>query len=133
MDTSNAYRFNKKYPFDDWTVIDGALYGYYPRNSIINILMQRRGIYKLPNKTLFIPDIVTSIKNSCFRGNKYYTKVYIPSTVKSISNNAFRDCAITLMVEKDTYALEYAKRKGLKYEVYEKRSIEDQSGSNQEA
>ena len=118
MDSSNIYRFNGKDPFDNWTIKDGCLIGYYPRNSLINLLNKSLII---KDKVIIIPNSVISIENSCFRKSNYM-KVYIPSSVKRISVTAFLDTEITLCVTKDSYAEKYAKRKGLKYEIYEETS-----------
>ena len=126
MDSSNIYRFNGKDPFDNWTIKDGCLIGYYPRNSLINLLNKSLII---KDKVIIIPNSVISIENSCFRKSNYM-KVYIPSSVKRISVTAFLDTEITLCVTKDSYAEKYAKRKGLRYEIYEETSYQSEGRSN---
>lgn len=116
MNSSNIYRFNGKDPFDNWMVKDGELYGYYPRNSLVNILSKQAGVTIVDN-VLVIPDTVTSIKGSCFRNNNHWA-IYIPSSVKKISDNAFKGAVALLVVNKNSYAEKYFKRKGLRYVIY---------------
>ena len=115
MNNSNIYRFNGKDPFNNWTIKDNELSGYYPRNSLINLL-NKSLIVK--DNAIFLPDSVISINNSCFR-KSYLTKVYIPSSVSKIAPSAFLDTEIILCVTKGSYAEKFAKRKGLRYEIYE--------------
>ena len=116
MNSSNIYRFNGKDPFDNWMVKDGELYGYYPRNSLVNILSKQAGVSIVDN-VLVIPETVISIKGSCFRNNKHWA-IYIPSSVKKISDNAFKDTTALLVVDKNSYAEKFFKRKGLRYVIY---------------
>ena len=76
MNTSNIYRFNGTDPFDNWTIKNGALYGYYPRNSIINELSKRNSVL-ISDKTIIIPDGVLSINGSCFRNNNKYEIIVV--------------------------------------------------------
>ena len=114
VDTSNIYRFNGVDPFDNWTIKDSALYGYYPRNSLINLLSASSGPTP-KDGVLVIPTNVKSIKGSCFRKSNTLKKIYIPQSVIYISEKAFLDCKATLYVQQGTYAEKYAKSKGLKY------------------
>ena len=91
MKTSNIYRFNGLDPFDNWTIKDNCLYGYYPRNSLINGLSSIRGVI-IKENTLIIPDGVKEIKGSCFRNNQRFKKIIIPKSVIKISKNAFKNC-----------------------------------------
>ena len=112
--TSNNYRFNGIDPFDNWTIKDGCLVGYYPRNSIINGLSQSESVL-VSKDTMVIPNTVFAIKGSCFKGNKRFKKIFISKTVKSISRNAFLNCNATLIVTTNSYAEKYAKKYNLKY------------------
>lgn len=113
MDTSNIYRFNGKDPFDNWTIKDNVLYGYYPRNSLINAL-SRKGT-NLHNENLIILDGIQAIGSSCFRNNRRYLTILIPESVKRIAKNAFLNCHAKLLVMDDSYALKYAVRHKLNY------------------
>ncbi len=114
--SSNIYRFNGKDPFDDWTVKDGSLYGYYPRNSLINLLSKQNSVIIFED-ILTIPDGVVSIENSCFKNNKRLEQVFIPSSVKHISKSAFANTVATLVVEENSYAMKYAIKYNLKYKI----------------
>ena len=116
MDTSNIYKFNGVDPFDNWTIKDGALYGYYPRNSIINGLSKANSV-QISNNTVIIPDGVVSIHGSCFRNNNKYEEIIVPPSVKRISDNAFLNTNIVVVVTKGSYIERYAKRKGLNYKL----------------
>ena len=129
MNSSNIYRFNGTDPFDNWIVKDGELYGYYPRNSLVNILSSRNSLI-IKDNIIIIPNTVLSIKGSCFRNIKN-KEIYIPSSVKKISDNAFKNVDAVLYVVKNSYAEKYLKRKGMRYLVYEERNHQSQSGSNQ--
>ena len=91
MKTSNVYRFNGADPFDNWTIKDNCLYGYYPRNSIINGLSSLNNVI-IQKDVLIIPDGVIEIKGSCFRNNKRFKKIIIPTSVRKIGRNAFKGC-----------------------------------------
>ena len=114
MNTSNIYRFNGTDPFDNWTIKNGALYGYYPRNSIINGLSQRNSVL-ISDKTIIIPNGVMSINGSCFRNNNKYDEIIVPPTINKISDSAFLNSKLVLVVEPGSYIEKYAKRKGLSY------------------
>ena len=129
MNSSNIYRFNGVDPFDNWTIKDNELYGYYPRNSLINILSSHNSLIIIDN-TIIIPDTVISIKGSCFRNIKN-KKIYIPSSVKKISNSAFKNIDAILYVTENSYAEKYCIRKGLRYLVYEETNNQSQGWSNQ--
>ena len=45
MKTSNIYKFYGVDPFDNWRVVNKELVGYYPRNSLINLLSKQNGGY----------------------------------------------------------------------------------------
>ena len=140
ISNSNIYRFNGKDPFDNWTEKDGVLKGYYPRNSLINLLSKSEsaiGVY--PNYCV-IRGNVKSIGRSTFRNNKRFGLIVIsegvetieeyaflnasikeiglPHSIKKINKNAFSK-NITLFVYKDSYAEKYAIRNGFKYEYYQ--------------
>lgn len=112
------YKFNGVDPFDDWTIKDGCLYGYYPRNSLINILSKSNSV-RIDDDSIYIPNIVAHIKNSCFKNNKRCKQVFIPDSVKHIDNEAFDNTNLILVVVPGSYGEEFAIRKGLKYKLKE--------------
>ena len=116
MDTSNIYRFNGVDPFDNWTIKDNVLYGYYPRNSIINGLSKINGALILDN-TIIIPDGVVAISGSCFRNNNKYEEIIVPPSVSKISDNVFLNADVVIVVTPGSYVEKYAKRKGFKYRL----------------
>lgn len=113
MDVSNIYRFNGVNPFDNWSIKDNKLYGYYPRNSLINLLNKDNSI--IIDNMIIIPNIVTSINGSAFRKVNKYKEIIIPPSVNKISKVAFLDSSITLIVSKNSYAEKYAKKMKLNY------------------
>ena len=116
MDTSNIYRFNGVDPFDNWAIKDGTLYGYYPRNSIINGLSEINSV-KISGNTITIPDGVVAISGSCFKNNNKYEEIIVPPSVTKISDNVFLNTNVVLVVTKGSYIEKYAKRKGLRYRL----------------
>ena len=123
MDVSNIYRFNGVDPFDNWTIKDNKLYGYYPRNSLINLLNKDNYINK--DNTIIISNIVTSINGSAFRKVNKYKEIIIPPSVNKISKVAFLDSSITLIVSKNSYAEKYAKKMKLNYKIYKEHIYEE--------
>ena len=70
-------------------------------------------------ENVVIPDGVTEIGEYAFAYNTGLERVTIPASVTSIGAEAFGlswDCAIVLVVEKDSYAESYAKENGIAYE-----------------
>ena len=66
--------------------------------------------------SITIPDSVTFIGNCAFAECSSMTSVTIPGSVTSIGVKAFANCPLlTLTVEKDSYAQQYAEENGLKY------------------
>ena len=114
MASSNIYRFNGVDPFDNWTIKDNKLIGYYPRNSLINLMSKSKGVV-IGINAILIPDEVREITGSAFRKVNKYKEILIPKSVTKISEQAFIDSTLTLIVSKDSYAEKYAKRKKLKY------------------
>lgn len=139
--TSNVYRFNNSYPYDNWeTTKDGKLIGYYPRNSLINLSSQiKSGIGVYPNNCV-IRNNVRVICRNCFRNNKRFglititegverieeyafynvrvKEIGLPRTLKSIRKNSFSKDML-LYVYKDSYAERYAIKNGYRYEYYD--------------
>ena len=126
MDTANIYRFNGVDPFDNWTIKDGVLSGYYPRNSLVNLLSK---VEIVKDEIVIVPQTVTHISGSCFRKTSF-KEIHIPTSVKKICNRAFLDMKGILVVNRNSYAEKYAKRKGLRYVIYEETNNQNQSGSN---
>ena len=67
--------------------------------------------------SITIPDSVTSIGDYAFWWCRSLTSVTIPGSVASIGDDAFFDCPDTLqlIVDRDSYAKEYAKENNLSY------------------
>ena len=65
-----------------------------------------------------IPNSVTSIGRRAFCYCKSLGSITIPVSVTSIGDEAFRECAeyLTVTVEEGSYAEEYCKRNGIKYQ-----------------
>lgn len=134
MDTSNIYRFNSKYPFDNWTLKEGILLGYYPRNSLISAISSYENDFKDCGDKGIVGSRVSTIGRSCFRKNyrfkiievmdevktiedyAFYSDipmlVSLPNSVKRIKKNTFSN-NVTVRVYRNSYAEKYAKRKGL--------------------
>ena len=134
MDTSNIYRFNSKDPFDNWTLKDGVLLGYYPRNSLISAISSYENDFKDCGDKGIVGSHISTIGRSCFRKNSRFKVIEImpgvetiedyafysdipmlvslPCTVKCIKKNSFSD-NVTIRVERNSYAEKYAKRRGL--------------------
>ena len=134
MDTSNIYRFNSKDPFDNWTLKDGVLLGYYPRNSLINAISSYEKDFKDCGDKGIVGSCASTIGRSCFRKNSrfkvievtpgvetiedyaFYSDipmlVNLPITVKHIKKNSFSN-NVTVKVYRNSYAEKYAKRRGL--------------------
>ena len=66
-----------------------------------------------------IPDSVTSIGEGAFYFCESLTQVTIPDSVTSIGDSAFSGCtSLTLLIDSsNTYAIQYAKDKGISYET----------------
>ena len=107
MDTTNIFVFNGRDPFDNWTIKDNELSGYYPRNSIINLLSKS---VEVKNNLLVIPEGVISISNNCFRNNRNNLIVVVPNSVKIIHRHAFKNSNITLVIDNNPYVEAYAKK-----------------------
>ena len=67
--------------------------------------------------SITIPDSVTSIGDSAFEDCYSLTSITIPGSVTSIGDDAFFGCPDTLqlIVDRDSYAKEYAKENNLSY------------------
>lgn len=134
MDTSNIYRFNSKYPFDNWTLKEGVLLGYYPRNSLVSAISSYKNGFKDCGDKGIVESCVSTIGRSCFRNNNRFKTIVVmdgvetiedyafysdipmlvslPITVKRIKKNSFSN-NVTVKVYRNSYAEKYAKRKGL--------------------
>ncbi|MBR0283524.1 MAG: leucine-rich repeat domain-containing protein, partial [Oscillibacter sp.] len=74
--------------------------------------------------TLTMLDGIYNIGNEAFSGCAGLSLLLIPESVNSIGKNAFAKCrALTLQVHEDSYALEYAKERQLRYEIIESGEI----------
>lgn len=146
MDSSNIYRFNGVDPFDNWTMNkDGVLRGYYPRNSLINLISQSKNRLKIASNgwAALVSASVNVIGRNCFRGNKRFKVihvmpcvkaiedyafcseiplcVYLPDSIQHIKKNSFSR-NVTLIVYKDSYSERFAIKQGLSYRYHEKES-----------
>ena len=141
VSSSNSFKFNGIDPFDDWSTSNGELRGYYPRNSLINLITKAHsdgiGVY---SNTCVIRSNVKIIKRSCFRNNERFgiitlsegietiedysfwnmrlKDIGIPRSVKKIAKNAFSKDMV-LSVYKGSYAEKYAIKNGFKYDYYQ--------------
>lgn len=141
VSSSNVYRFNGVDPFDNWSTSDGVLRGYYPRNSLINLITKSHsdgiGVYK---NICVVRNNVKIIKRNCFRNNKRFgiitlsegveaiedysfwnmrlKDIGIPKSVKKIGKFAFsKDMSIS--VHKGSYAEQFVKQNGYKFDYYQ--------------
>lgn len=134
MDTSNIYRFNSKYPFDNWTLKEGILLGYYPRNSLVSAISSYKNSFENRDDKGIVGSCVSTIGRSCFRNNNRFKTIVVmdgvetiedyafysdipmaislPNSIKHIKKNSFSN-NMTVRVYKNSYAEKYAKRKGL--------------------
>ena len=64
------------------------------RNGEMNFMIEKGVLksYKGDDKTVVIPDGVTSIGNGAFRGCSSLKSITIPNSVTSIGDGAFKDC-----------------------------------------
>ena len=67
-----------------------------------------------------LPDSVKSIGESAFANTRRLNRIVIPAGVTSIANSAFNysSAKLTIFCEKGSYAEEFAKKKGIKYQYY---------------
>ena len=146
MDSSNIYRFNGVDPFDNWTTNeDGVLRGYYPRNSLINLISQSKSGLRIASngKAALVSAFVNVIGRNCFRGNNrfkiiyvmpcvkaiedyaFYSniplRVYLPESIQHIKKNSFSR-NVTLIVYKDSYSERFAIKQGISFRYHEKES-----------
>lgn len=78
-------------------------------------------------KKIIISDGVTQIKSSAFKGCTKLKKIEISASVKKIASNAFDKCKnLTIITQKGTYALKFAKKKNIPCK------IKNSSNSNEE-
>ena len=67
--------------------------------------------------SITIPDSVTSIGDEAFSDCTSLTSITIPDSVTSIGDRAFYGCySLTVTVGRDSYAAQYCKDNGLKYQ-----------------
>lgn len=93
--------------------------------SLTNVLMPKNlnsigdSAFSYCNRliSIIIPNNISDINDTIFSGCTKLSNIMIPESVISISENAFVDCpvSLTLIVERDSYALQYCKQKGIGY------------------
>lgn len=67
-------------------------------------------------KSISIPNNVTKLGKEAFSGCNNLSIVIIPASVNEIGMSAFEDCTnLTIHAPKGSYAIEYAKKNGIKY------------------
>ena len=141
VSSSNNFRFNGIDPFDNWATCDGELRGYYPRNSLINLVTKAHsdGIGVYPN-TCVVRNNVKVIKRSCFRNNRRFGIITLCEGIETIEDYAFwnmrlKDIGIPksvrkigkytfskdmiLSVHKGSYAEQFAIKNGFKFDYYQ--------------
>ncbi|MBQ3022045.1 MAG: leucine-rich repeat protein [Clostridia bacterium] len=65
-----------------------------------------------------LPESTTKIENGAFTDCGSLKKIVIPDSVTSIADDAFNGCnAITIYASVNSYAIEYAKEKGIAWEI----------------
>lgn len=77
--------------------------------------------------SVILPDSVTSIGKGAFKYCGTLKNISIPSSVTSIGEEAFAKCSnsLTLEVEKDSYAEQYAKDNNIHYQYIEMRNTDN--------
>lgn len=79
-----------------------------------------------PNlQKVILPQTIRTIGKEAFFNDKQLEEVYIPASVEKISKDAFGECeAVTLYVEKGSYAETFAKENNLPYKNYKPEELE---------
>ncbi len=117
MKTSNIYKFNGVDPFDNWRVVNKELVGYYPRNSLVNLLSKQNGGYIDNGDSFVINEGVEVIGSSCFRNNERFKEIYLPQSIRLIKQYAIPR-EIVLVVHKGTYSEKYVLKHNFTYRYY---------------
>ena len=67
-----------------------------------------------------LPDSVTRIVESALANTRRLNRIVVPASVTSIASSAFNYSSdeLTILCEKGSYAEEFAKKKGIKYQYY---------------
>ena len=136
QDTSNIFRFIEETPYDNWTLKDGALKGFYPRNSLISQISSSNNGLEVSNDRCLIKGNIKVIGRNTFRNNQRFREIYLSEGVTSIMEYAFYGCtakeivipksvrhirrksfskATLLLVYRGSYGERYARRYGYKY------------------
>lgn len=101
-----------------------VLQGYSGSNTSVSVPAKIKTIGKKAFadnkkiKKIIVSDSVTQIKSSAFKGCAKLKKVEISASVKKIAGNAFSECKnLTIITQKGTYALKFAKKKGISWKI----------------
>ncbi len=108
LENINVDTYNSNYYSVDGVLYDMAL------ATLITCPAGKKGAVQVKDGT-------ETISGDAFIGCVGVTEVTIPNSVTAIANNAFNGCADTIIIKGkcDSYAIEYAKTRGIKFEITE--------------
>jgi len=110
-------------PYSVYSIERGAFYGAQALESInlqdTDVSVIKEDTFRDTALTeIELPTTCRSIGNSAFAGCSALTKAVIPSSVTEIADSAFNACDnLVIYAESGSYAIEYAKAKGIPYVV----------------
>lgn len=101
-----------------------VLQGYIGNNTSVSVPAKVKTIGKKAFaanqkvKKVVINKGVSQVKSCAFKGCTKLKKVEIPASVKKIANNAFSGCKnVTIITQKGTYALKFAKKNKIAWKI----------------